>query len=501
MIKMKKFYYSSCSLAAPHVGIILDDIVTSRKEGDTVYLGYCHCALASCFMNLSSHVSTCKFCHFMYRQYQKKYGKGVHFMPIKETDLKHQDRQLNLQNSEAIRTLKYRQVEVGSSVLSMYYDISRDLDMANWEGFIGWAQPLIGNLCDFVDYVYQLLEKLKPDQVLIYNGRLFENRLFYDIAKSMGIEFVSLEGVGGHIEPYKKIRFVGEWPLNIELYGRMVEDLWKRSPQTLEEKTRQASTFYEKRRNGILVFDTKVYTKDQQKDLLPEGFDSSQTNIAIYNSSQDEIAALGDEWQKGNLFTSQYEAIEFMLQHANPGIHFYLRIHPNLKGVLYKAHMELYDLQKYPNITVIAPESKVSSYALMDACNKVVTFGSSTGIEASYWGKPSILIGRSFYEMTDACYHMKSKEELISAINGHLPAKERLGALKYAYFVLDRQYSVDESNFDIDVRYHHMRWDFFSTSYFKVFGSDFLFQLCYFCCCILGPKISKARLLFPWPKR
>ena len=437
----------------------------------------------------------------MYRLYQKKYGEGVHFMPIKETDLQHQDRQLNLQNSEAIRTLKYRQVEVGSSVLSMYYDISRDLDMANWEGFIGWAQPLIENLCDFVDYVYQLLESLKPDQVLIYNGRLFENRLFYDIAKSMGIEFVSLEGVGGHIEPYKKIRFVGEWPLNIELYGRMVEDLWKRSPQTLEEKTRQASTFYEKRRNGILVFDTKVYTKDQQKDLLPEGFDSSQTNIAIYNSSQDEIAALGDEWQKGNLFTSQYEAIEFMLQHADPGIHFYLRIHPNLKGVLHKAHMELYDLQKYPNITVIAPESKVSSYALMDACNKVVTFGSSTGVEASYWGKPSILIGRSFYEMTDACYHMKSKEELISAINGHLPAKERLGALKYAYFVLDRQYSVDESNFDIDVRYHHMRWDFFSTSYFKVFGSDFLFQLCYFCCCILGPKISKARLLFPWPKR
>ena len=498
---MKKFYYSSCSLAAPHVGIILDDIVTSRKEGDTVYFAYCHCALASCFMNLSGHVSTCNFCHYMYRQYQKKYGEGVHFMPIKETDLKHLDRHLDLHNSEDIKAVKYRQVEVGSSVLSMYYDISRDLDMANWEGFIGWALPLIENLCDFVDYVYQLLEELKPDQVLIYNGRLFENRLFYDIAKSMGIEFVSLEGVGGHIEPYKKIRFVGEWPLNIELYGRMVEDLWKQSPQTLEEKTRQASTFYEKRRNGILVFDTRVYTKDQQKDLLPDGFDSKVTNIAIYNSSQDEIAALGDEWQKGNLFSSQYEAIEFMLQHADPDIHFYLRIHPNLKGVTHKAHMELYDLQKFPNITVIPPESKVSSYALMDACNKVVTFGSSTGVEASYWGKPSILVGRSFYEMTGACYHMKSKEELISAINGELPVKDRLGALKYAYFVLDRQYSVDESNFDIDVKYRHMRWDFFSTSYFKIFGSDFLFQLCYFCCCILGPKFSKARLKFPWPKR
>ena len=498
---MRKFYYSSCSLAAPHVGIILDDVVSSRKEGDEVYFAYCHCALYSCFMNLSGHESTCRFCHYMYRQYQKKYGEGVTFMPIRQTEFEKQDRHLELKNSADIKAVKYRQVEVGSSVLSMYYDISRDLDMANWDGFIGWALPLIENLCDFVDYVYQLFERLKPDQVLIYNGRLFENRLFYDIAKSMGIEFVSLEGVGGHIEPYKKIRFVGEWPLNIELYGRMVEDLWKQSPQSLEEKTRQASTFYEKRRNGILVFDTRVYTKDQQKDLLPEGFDPSVTNIAIYNSSQDEIAALGDEWQKGNLFPSQYEAIEFMLQHANPDIHFYLRIHPNLKGVTHKAHMELYDLGKYPNITIIPPESKVSSYALMDACDKVVTFGSSTGVEASYWGKPSILVGRSFYEMTGACYHMKSRDELVSAINNDLPAKDQLGALKYAYFVLDRQYSVDESNFDIDVRYRHMRWDFFSTSYFKVHGSDFLFQLYYFFYCIIGTKFSKAKLNFPWPKR
>lgn len=498
---MKKLYYSSCSLAAPHVGIILDDILTSRKNGDMIYFAYCHCALPSCFMNLSGHHSVCKFCHYMYRQYQKRFGEGVSLMPVYPSDFDHQQRTLNLKNAEEVKLFKYRQVEVGISVLSMYYDITRDLDMANWDGFMAWALPLMENLCDFVDYAYRMLEELKPEQVLIYNGRLFENRLFYDIARTLGIEFVSLEGVGGHIEPYKKIRFIGEWPLNIELYGKMVEELWEHSPQTLEEKTNQASSFYEKRRNGILVFDTRVYTKDQQKDKLPEDFDALRLNIAIYNSSQDEIAALGEEWQKGNLFASQYEAIEFMLQHAAPGIHFYLRIHPNLKGVTHKAHMELYELSKYPNITIIPPESKVSSYALMDACDKVVTFGSSTGVEASYWGKPSILVGRSFYEMTGACYHMKSRDELVSAINSELPAKDRLGALKYAYFVLDRQYSVDESNIDIDVRYRHMRWDFFYTSYFKVHDSDFLFQLYYFYYCILGTKFSKRQLDFPWPKR
>lgn len=498
---MKKLYYSSCSLAAPHVGIILDDIISSKKSGDTVYLAYCHCGLSSCFMNLSGHESICKFCHYMYRQYQKKYCEGVNMLPIRPSDLNHVNHYIDFKNAAELKLLKYRHVQVGSSILSMYYDITRDLDMQNWVGFKTWAFPLLENLCDLVDYVYSLLEKIKPDQVLIYNGRLFENRLFYDIAKSLKIGFVSLEGVGGHVEPYRKIHFNGELPLSIELYGSMVEELWKTSPLSLDEKIRQATVFYEKRRNGILVGDTKVYTSMQQDGLLPENFDATKQNIAIFNSSQDEIAALGDEWQDDNLFASQYEAIDFMARNAVPGIHFYLRIHPNLKGITHKEHLELYDLKKYQNVTVIPPESEVSTYTLMDACEKVVTFGSTTGVEACFWGKPSILLGRSYYEMTDACYHIKDRETLVSAINGELPAKDKVGALKYAYFLVDRTYAVDESNIDIDVKYRHMRWDFFSTSYFKVHHSDILFQIYYFYYCILGTKFSQAKLNFPWPKK
>ena len=354
-------------------------------------------------------------------------------------------------------------------------------------------------LCDFVDYAYKLLEEIQPDQILIYNGRLFENRLFYDIAKAKDISFVSLEGMGGRVEPYKKIRFEGDLPLSIPLFGRMIENLWKESPLSDEEKERQASTYYEKRRHGILIGDTKVYTKEQQDGLLPEGFQTDKRNFAIFNSSQDEIEALGDDFMTGRIFDTQYEAIAFMLEHADADIHFYLRIHPNLKGVSHKDHMELYDLRKYANITVIPPESIVSSYALMDACEKVITFGSTTGVEASYWGKPSILVGRAYYEMTGACYHVRDKEELVRDLNDHLEPKDRLGAIKYGYFQVDRKYLVEESDIDIDVKYRHLRWDFFSTSYFKIMNSSTLFQIYYFFSCILGVKFSEKRMPFPWP--
>ena len=497
---MKKLYYSSCSVSPPHMGVIMDDILSCRQPGDDIYLMYCQGALPSCIMNLSGHDSYCRFCHYMYRQYEKKYLKGVTMLPLTYGDLSHPHRELQLDSPDDVRTFKYRNVELGVSLLSMYYDITRDLDISNWAGLSAWARPLLGSLCDLVDYLYQRLAELKPDQVLIYNGRQFENRFLYDITKAMGIGFVALEAVGGHVEPYKRIRFEGEWPLNIELYERMVERLWATSPHSLEEKTRRASSFYEKRRNGVLVGDTKVYTAMQHEGQLPEGFDRSRQNIAIFNSSQDEIAALGEEWQADNLFASQFEAIEFMLQNAAPSLHFYLRIHPNLKGINHKEHLELYDLRRYPNITVIPPESTVSSYALMDACDKVVTFGSTTGVEACFWGKPSILVGRSYYEELGGCYHVRSKAELTEALNGPLVPKDRLGALKYAYFLMDRQYAVEQSTIDIDVKYRHFRWEFFSTSYFKVLGSDWLFQLCYFLFCILGTKFTPGKQPFPWPK-
>ena len=307
--------------------------------------------------------------------------------------------------------------------------------------------------------------------------------------------------MGGRVEPYKKIRFEGDLPLSIPLFGKMIENLWKESPLSDEEKTRQASTYYEKRRHGILIGDTKVYTKEQQDGLLPEGFQTDKRNFAIFNSSQDEIEALGDDFMTGRIFDTQYEAIAFMLEHADADIHFYLRIHPNLKGVMHKDHMDLYNLRKYANITVIPPESTVSSYALMDACEKVITFGSTTGVEACYWGKPSILVGRAYYEMTGACYHVHDKEELVRDLNGRLAPLDRLGAIKYGYFQVDRKYLVEESDIDIDVKYRHLRWNFFSTSYFKIRNSSTLFQIYYFINCILGVKFSEKRMPFPWPAR
>ena len=495
----KKLYYSTCAILTPNIGITIDDILSVKGEQDEVYWCYCHNALSACQGNLNGRPCVCDFCHSMYKRYAKKYGKRVHMIPIDRKDFVHKTHSWQFNSIEQIKSIVYRDVYIGYGILSLYLSYTRDLDISNMDGFKKYFTPIISEICDYVDYLYDLLNQIKPDEVISFNGRLFDNRLFYDIANVLGIKYTALEvmfGNGDRGKPLKKVRFIGGLPHSIKVVTQKINDLWENSPLSDEKKTEIANSFYNKRRKGKYDLDT-VYISDQIQGVLPEGFNPNQRNIAIFNSSEDEFTAIGGEWEE-TIFSSQYEAVDYILQHSSPDIHYYLRIHPHLKGVKYQAHMELYTLSKYKNLTIIPPESEVSTYDLMDACEKVLTFGSTMGVESAFWGKPSILLRRSMYENLDICYHASQKEDVMPLLEGDLEPKPQLGALKFAYYVLDREYGVEKSNIDIKKKKKSFLGRTFQfTPYFKIWGFQLFYQIAYFFHCILMPRFQNGAIEFP----
>lgn len=89
---------------------------------------------------------------------------------------------------------------------------------------------------------------------------------------------------------------------------------------------------------------------------------------------------------------------------------------------------------KAPNLIIISADSKIDSYELIDACEKVIVFGSGMGIESAFWGKPSILIGRAVYEDLGGCYVPKNHNEVVNLINRRLNPAPNRSALKYGYW-------------------------------------------------------------------
>lgn len=452
---MKKLYYSSCSYAAPHTGVLLDYMRTDIKDGHKVVWAFCHGAQSSCFINPNANEAKCKICHLLYKGLVSEYADGIQVRPVTKLTDANKDEAFHYRNSSELRQIQYKGVQIGLSILSFYISSTRNMEFDIDEPKRKYFDYLLRENCSFVDNILRLVEEVKPDCICIHNGRYYENRALYDIAQLKGLHFESAEVVGGFNEPYMSCKYFDTLPHSIRQFTANIHKSWNESNDTEEQKIAIGTDFYERRKNGIAAAD-KVYVASQIKGQLPDGFDVSKKNYVIFNSSSDEIAAIGGEWDEGDpIFDSQYEAIRFLCQNAETNVHFTLRIHPNLKGIPYSYHTDLYKLsEEFKNITVIDPESKISSYALLDVADKVIVFGSTMGVEACFWQKPSILIGKAWYLGTDVCYKPQSKEEIIEMLKSDLEPKDKLDAIKYAYFLLDRKVRVKPtSNINVDVRY------------------------------------------------
>jgi len=162
----------------------------------------------------------------------------------------------------------------------------------------------------------------------------------------------------------------------------------------------------------------------------------------VFNSSEDEFVAI-EEWNNP-FYASQNEALaRLMTDIGNDGrIRFFLRVHPNLKGVCNSQVDGIEALAaRHGHLHVIAADSTVSSYALIDAADVVVTFGSTVGIEACHARKPSILMGRAMYEDLGVCIRPSSHDAFVELIRacaaGHrleLPEGHELGLVKFGHF-------------------------------------------------------------------
>jgi hypothetical protein len=225
-------------------------------------------------------------------------------------------------------------------------------------------------------------------------------------------------------------------PHNIEYALHEADGIWSAANP---DKEQVGATFFTDRRNRVIQ-SWVSFTASQQKGLLPPNFMEKKKNIVIFNSTMEEYEGMED-W-KNPIYKDDNDGIRRILESFKEQIDymFYLRVHPNMKFLNNTQMREIEQIAaQYKNLCVIRPEEKYDSYSLMDYADKVVTFGSTVGVEATFWNKISILLGKSLYMNMDACYEPLSHEEAVALIkNDKLIPKNRINALKYGYWELMR---------------------------------------------------------------
>lgn len=435
---MKYLLHSTLTFSAPSRAILYDEAEQLADNGNEVYVLYCNRALELCFTNMSGDDRNCAFCVANYKFSDRlNVSSKIKFLSLKSfltEEIVRISKQVKFtyDSINDIKKIKYDDVSIGLACLSSYVSYTRNLYPEMDQEFRGYFDALLANSMLMCNLMAEVFEKVKPDHVYGYNGRFLDSRPLWEMAKNRGISFSLLEAqyTFSHCN---KIVFNNDTPHSIQsLNKNFIEEIWNNTNADFTKKQELAIEFFERRKNALPAGD-KVYTINQKIGLIPDNWDSSKKNIVIYTSSEDEFVAIGDEFEKYSLYPTQLNGIEEIVKHfsEDSSMHFYLRIHPNLADVRFSYHRKLYELSKYNNLTIIEPKSAVSSYSLIDNADSIIVFGSTIGIEASYWGKPVILLGGAVYYFLESCYIPSSREELYKMIKSDLNPKDKLGAYKF----------------------------------------------------------------------
>lgn len=433
--------YFTWQLKPVHHGIMIGAIeeLVNNDNVNKVFVLTCDGSLLPCYSNMEENKLKCIRCKFNRNVALARFGDKVIEYRINDSK-KQYTHKWEYKTVKEIKSLEYNGVKIGYGALSSYISATRNQSPRIDKEFMEYFDKMLNYQVDIVRSLENIVEKHEIIQVWMFNGRTADSRPVYDYCRYNDIEVHCLEMIKKSEEAYFVNNFLNSLPHDIDYNNNRMNEVWG---ENVDAKAYEiGSSFFKDRRKGKVVRDRRSYVADQDKDLVPDGIRMGKKIIVIFNSSEDEFSAVGDIFESKSIFDSQIEGIRWILKHfeEESGFQFVVRLHPNLKGIQYSYHTSLLNLdEKYGNVIIVPAESSVSSYSLLSIANCVVSFGSSMGIEAVFWGKPSILLGGSFYYHVDSVHKPKTKSHLLEMLHNFeaLPVGNKNDAIKYGYYLLN----------------------------------------------------------------
>jgi hypothetical protein len=256
------------------------------------------------------------------------------------------------------------------------------------------------------------------------------------LCQKYNIECNSLE-YGSTSDKYEK--FINTYPQDPCFWQKKSLEKWVLPS---ERKYEIAESFFRKNRNRT---NRISFVLQQEYNAMPSGFSKSDCNIAVYDTRLIENCGLS-EYIKDIYFMHIIYILTQLLCN-NKRMQFYYRAHPT-KSNCYTASYKIFSVStqaKYlrvlyhmhlSNLHIILPHDKVDSYALLDNSNIVLVANSTIGVEATFWGKPSIAWGESWYKTHDATYNPETFNELFELLcKNDLKPKPQVNSFIYAYYM------------------------------------------------------------------
>lgn len=341
-----------------------------------------------------------------------------------------------------VRQLTYKGAPLGRAILQVHPDFKTPFR----EDYVWprrWVKAAAQSFAWVFDQTRALIDRESINTIVVFNGRFLHDNAAAAAARSMGVRV--LYGETGGIETDFDLTTASTHEMD-HVQHRMLRmySTWP-DPQPWDKDKNAISRTWFLNRQTHVDPEVQLFVGGQEFGELGavSSIDPADRVVVFFSSSGDEIAELELDWNQ--FFQSQENALAVLAEQcrARPATTLVVRTHPHLR--IKPAN----DLERWVQAVEragvdihIGPESDVDSYALMKRADVVVTYGSTSGVEAAFLERPSVLMGPSSYSLLNCVTPVSTITELNGALDQSVVQAQEL-SYPYGLFLHRRGFTFD----------------------------------------------------------
>ena len=311
-------------------------------------------------------------------------------------------------NRTNIRAMAYRGADVGRAILQIHPNRNTpttDDHLWPW----AWVKAAAESFAYVFDQTHLAIMRRDITMLAVYNGRFLHDRAAAVAAESLSIPVVSYDLGGLDTDFDLTIDDTHDWEA---LQKRMINLYEGWDPK---DRDKVGGQWFLDRRQHLDKMNS-LFVEAQEIGSLVE-LPTGRKIVVYFSSSGDEMIELDLDWD--SYFGGQENALSLVAQICaeDPDIYFIVRSHPH------KRHKPKNDVKEWmaavekanPDLH-LDHHSTVDSYELMQSADLVITYGSTTGVEAAFAHKPVLVLGPSAYNYLGCAIQPSNEAQLRYAI-------------------------------------------------------------------------------------
>ena len=331
----------------------------------------------------------------------------------------------------------------------------------------------------------KILDEVQPDFLITAQTTLHHNHLFYEICKARGIKVLMIRSsffVGKHIissefDSIDNTQINGKFHFNslVDIQNYLKKyDSTNKVKLELENLLASKTDFLKAILKFLVSSNTNVKThytyygrskfavlKGTIFSIIKKRFRESFINKNLIRDIKNKkpliYFPLQIEPERSLLiqapnYTNQIEVITNIVKSLPAGYELYVKEHPANVFREWRSVDDYKKIMKLPNVKLIHPS--VKSEDLIIKSSLVITISSTSGLEAAFHNKPSIIFADLDYSILPSVHKIKAIDELPYAIKTSLKKEVKSSDLNY-YINLIEENSFELNFASIDKDFDH----------------------------------------------